>query len=295
MRNKASLKFIKFRDSNQLKPSGTIAIHGKVAKAIVKSALFNKYGFKFVTDFFSIHSSNHFHSKPDFKKDLILELDKTAEMYDFMLDWDQDISESKSEKIKKNIKQLHLLLRQIIISDKNAYIRYRSFFLEVITLHFIQKKHVMPKRNIFHEPIICVGKKPFLKSTARGGGKYRVGEIKVDFAFKKAEESGGLFLYECKASIHAFVKSIDLINAGNLTSINRKNRGVSAQHKINYMLAIKNFFKQNIVDDGLNLSCEAFFATFGGDMPDYNVNPKFGVGSQIKVIKVSEFTSYLYP
>lgn len=274
MSNRVNISDLRFVSQNNLFPRD-LECKRNIVKRFIKIAAADVHLFTITVEWMGKHSTNL-----GSKQRLIDELDSQISFEKQVV----DLGENEYDKniVLEMLSELQMILKQFILMKRRHYRLVRAYFLEAITLKYISVKHNVRKRNLFHEPTIFAKRRPLIPASHSATHKYRPSYINVDFAFKTSNVTPGLFLYECKASLAEFLKSID----------ETTERAKSALHKIDYILAVRNAFSSKIFNSNQYIF-EANMTTYV-DSPDYNNKNYLGFPKIIKPINVSLMKNILF-
>lgn len=274
MSNRVKISDLRFISQKKIFPSA-LESNRNIVKRFVKISMVDVHLFSITVEWMSKHSHNLGN-----KRLLVEELNQQVNFEEQMIELDESIDNKNL--LLERLSELHKIIRQIVMMKRKYYRLIRSFFLESITYKYVSIKHNVRPRNLFHEPIIFAKRKPLIATSQSDSHKYRPSKVTVDFALKKTDDGPGLFLYECKASLAEFFKSID----------ENTDRAKSALRKVDYILAVRNAFSSKIRNSN-QYNFEAVMTTYV-DSPDYDKKDKLGFPKIIKPINVNLIKSLLF-
>lgn len=276
MSNRVSISDLRFLSQNNLFPE-KLECKRNIVKRFVKISVRDIHLFSITVEWMGKHSSNSGN-----RSRLIAELDSQIKFEEDMIVLSDNVD--NKDLLLKMLTELQAILKQVIFMSPKYYKLVRSFLLEAITSKYISMKHKVRKRNLFHEPTIFAKRKRLIpvSHNRKNRIRYRPGEIKVDFAFKKIKQTPGLYLYECKASLAEFLKSID----------NHTTRQKPSLRKIDYILAVRNAFSSKVFKSDQCIF-EANMTTYV-DSPDYVDKEFLGFPKIIKPINVNAIKGILF-
>lgn len=274
MTNRVNLSDLRLMSQNDLYPR-ELESSRNIVKRFIKVAVNDIHAYSIVVEWMGKHSNNFGNTQT-----LINELELQVEFEKHLIEFDDDL-ENKAGIIQR-MSELQTILKHFLSVSPEHYRLIRSFLLEYITQKYISVRYNIRKRNVFHEPTIFAKRKPLIPASKSSSHKYRPNNIKVDFAFKMTRKNQGLFLYECKASLAEFLKSIE----------NNTNRAKSSLHKIRYILAVRDAFSSKVFDSE-KCTFEAVMTTYV-DSPDYAEKDLFGFPQIIKPININIIKDVLF-
>lgn len=249
--NHRHLRDIRFRNPNLFFPT-ELASHERLIRNLADYSLKSEETFELVTDFFSLNPNNR--SPED---EWIEDIDSECE---YVLETVED------ERLKEFIHRIKLILTRLHQLPNNHFRLFRSFFLEKMTLTYLELKYRLSDNEIFHEPKLFVKRKPFFRKRA----DFR--EIRVDFAFRLLSLKL-LVLCECKANMVQF--------------ISRVQEEARSARKLTYMLHVKSSMSTKFSEG----TCYPFFTTYVQTEADF----VFYGSRSIEVIGIQDLERVIIP
>lgn len=287
MMKRYSLNDIQFETEADFGTVGILSDHSKLISIVSELSLGGMECFSIISDWFQHYPTNTVDNNKindiNFKNSMMKDLKEKVNFEILLYQLNSGLSDQTYHNSIDEINQLSLLLWQMIKSDLETYKMYRSFFLEIITYHYIQRRYIISETMVFHEPKMLVEQYPLIEKYEQefSIGSYSPKNIKIDFMFKMTNSVEGLFAFECKADMNYFNQSLH----------GETDRGESAKRKLYYLECVKNFMLNKIQETSNGFYVA--FTTFG-DFPENFLFRGTNFSVDAHIIKAADMSKFIF-